>query len=354
MKVYIRSSACISPQNTFGNNTFLIDIVEYNGTRLQAIEPDYKAFANPKSLRRMSHIIKMGVAAAMECLKKGNTEMPGAIITGTAYGCLEDTVTFLTRTIELNEELLPPTAFIQSTHNTVAAQIALLLKCHQYNNTFVHKGISFESALLDATMLLTENEADNILVGGADEMTDASFTILSRLGLYKRCPISNLDLYSTNTRGSIGGEGAAFFLLTGKASEGNLAELMATRTLYKPASLEAIEKMVTAFLLENNLTIDDIDLVITGKSGDTAHDDIYAQLNQSLFNGTNLANYKHLCGEYPTSSAFALWLASNIIKNKIVPEAVIERIIKKSIPKKLLIYNHYQKKYHSLMLVSAT
>ncbi len=47
--------------------------------------------------------------------------MPGAIITGTALGCLEDTVTFLTRMIELNEELLPPTAFIQSTHNTVAA-----------------------------------------------------------------------------------------------------------------------------------------------------------------------------------------------------------------------------------------
>ncbi|HEY5326138.1 MAG TPA: hypothetical protein VIJ27_04000, partial [Mucilaginibacter sp.] len=196
-------------------------------------------------------------------------------------------------------------------------------------------------------------EADNILVGGADEMTNASFAILSRLGLYKRWPISNLDLYSTNTRGSIGGEGAAFFLLTGKASEGNLAELMATRTLYKPASLEAIEKMATAFLLENNLKIDDIDLVITGKSGDTAHDDIYVQLNQSLFNGKNLANYKHLCGEYPTSSAFALWLASNIIKNKIVPEAVIERKIKKTTPKTILIYNHYQKKYHSLMLVSA-
>jgi len=41
--------------------------------------------------------------------------------------------------------------------------------------------------------------------------------------------------------------------------------------------------MVTLFLAENALKIDDIDLVITGKSGDTTHDDIYAQLNQSLF-----------------------------------------------------------------------
>ncbi len=353
MKIYIRSSACISPQKTFGENNFLSEIVEYTGTRLKAIEPDYKAFIDPKSLRRMSHIIKMGVAAAMECLKKGNTEMPGAIITGTAYGCLEDTITFLTRIIEQDEELLPPTAFIQSTHNTIAAQIALMLKCHQYNNTFVHKGISFESALLDATMLLKENEADNILVGGTDEMTDASFTILSRLGLYKRLPVSNLDLYATRSKGSIGGEGAAFFLLTDKASEINLAELKGLRTIYKPEGLGDIEKRVVSFLEENSLNIDDIDLVITGKSGDIGHDEIYEQLNNSLFNSIDLANYKHLSGEYPTSSAFALWLTSNIIKNETVPEAVIERKTKNAAPKTILIYNHYQKKYHSLMLVSA-
>lgn len=116
---------------------------------------------------------------------------------------------------------------------------------------------------------------------------------------------------------------------------------------------EDIERRVIDFLAENDLTIDDIDLVITGKSGDTAHDDIYEQLNQSLFKGNNLGNYKHLCGEYPTSSAFALWLASNIIKTGIVPDAVVERHTKAGAPKRILTYNHYQKIYHSLMLVSA-
>src|SRR5206468_11480781 len=142
----------------------------------------------------MSHVIKMGVSAAKECLINGKVEMPGAIITGTAFGCMEDTVTFLTRIIEQEEELLPPTAFIQSTHNTVAAQIALMLQCHAYNNTFVHKGVSFEHALFDGIMLLNENEADNVLVGGIEEMVDTSFKVLTRLGLYKRKPISNLDL----------------------------------------------------------------------------------------------------------------------------------------------------------------
>ena len=74
-------------------------------------------------------------------------EMPGGIIVGTAYGCLQDTEIFLTTMIEYNEEMFTPTAFIQSTHNTIGAQIGLMLQCHNYNNAFVHSGFSFESAL---------------------------------------------------------------------------------------------------------------------------------------------------------------------------------------------------------------
>ncbi|MDB5030679.1 beta-ketoacyl synthase chain length factor [Mucilaginibacter sp.] len=353
MKVYIRSAATISAQKTFGNVPFLTEPVEYQETRLNTIEPDYKDYIDPKLIRRMSHIIKMGVAAARECLTQAGIEMPGAIITGTAYGCLEDTITFLTRIIELEEEMLPPTAFIQSTHNTVAAQIALMLKCHQYNNTFVHKGLSFESALLDAVMLLKEKEADNILVGGTDEMTDASFTILSRLGQYKRWPLSNLSLFQTKSKGTIGGEGAAFVLVTDKPSTDNLAELTAVKTFYKPKSNKDVELKINSFLADNSLNIEDIDLVITGKNGDLKNDAVYEALTQLLFANCSLANYKHLCGEYPTSVSFALWLASNIIKKGIVPAIVAESAIKNPSPKKVLIYNHYQNNYHSLMLVSA-
>jgi 3-oxoacyl-[acyl-carrier-protein] synthase II len=124
MRIYIQSSACISAQRTFGVAEFLTDPVQYNSTRLKAIEPDYSAYIDLKQIRRMSHVIKMGVAAARKCLANANVDEPGAVITGTAFGCIEDTVTFLTRMVELNEEMLPPTAFIQSTHNTVAAQIA--------------------------------------------------------------------------------------------------------------------------------------------------------------------------------------------------------------------------------------
>jgi len=350
MKTYIRSASCISPQKTFRNEDFLNDIVEYSGTRLSTIEPDYKEFIDPKQIRRMSHVIKMGVAAAKDCLNQANVEIPDAIITGTAFGCMEDTITFLTRMVEQNEELLPPTAFIQSTHNTVAAQVALMLKCHGYNNTFVHKGISFESALIDAVMLLREQEADNILVGGTEEMVETSFKVLTRLGLYRRQPTSNLQLLSTEAKGSIGGEGAAFFVLSDKASDSNLAELSAIKTLY---NIDDIEAGITKFLAENNLKPDDIDLVITGKNGDLKNDCVYKQLDSSILKNNNLANYKHLCGEYSTSSSFALWLAANVLKKGVTPQAIIERQINDKTPKKVLIYNHYLHKYHSLMLVSS-
>jgi len=350
MKTYIRSASCISPQNTFGDVGFLNDVVEYAGTRLKTIEPDYKEFIDPKQIRRMSHVIKMGVAAAKDCLNKSGIEMPGAVITGTAFGCLEDTISFLTRIIEMQEEMLPPTAFIQSTHNTVAAQIALMLKCHNYNNTFVHKGVSFENALTDGLMLLSENEANNVLVGGIDEMTDASFTILTRLGLYKRNPISNFFLFDGQSKGTISGEGAAFFLLTGEPSADNLAEFNGVKTFYKPTDNAAIERQVNNFLAQHSFKIEDIDLIITGRNGDIKNDAVYGQLSNSIFVNKPLANYKHLCGEYPTSSAFALWLAANCIKNGKVPATITDENVQ---PKRILIYNHYQNIYHSLMLVSA-
>jgi len=350
MKAYIRSAACISSQKTFNREGFLNDIVEYTGTKLTVIEPDYKDYIDAKLARRMSSIIKRGIAAAKRCLEATEVEIPDAIIAGTALGCLEDTVTFLTRMVELNEEMLPPTAFIQSTHNTVAAQIALMLQCHGYNNTFVHKGISFESALIDALMLLNEKEAHNIIVGGTEEMVDASFKVLSRLGLYRRQPVSNLDLLKTEAKGSMGGEGSAFFLLTDQASGDNLAELTAVNTYYQP---ENIEQNIINFLSENSVSPQDLDLVITGRNGDIKNDAIYHQLNLNLFKDVALANYKHLCGEYPVSSSFALWLAANIINRQEVPEIVIERGAKAGSLRKILIYNHYQNKYHALMLVSA-
>src|SRR5258706_6744018 len=70
MVIYIQATANISPQRTLGRVPFLTEPIEYFDNRLKSIEPDYTALIDAKSLRRMSRIIKMGVAAAMECLQE--------------------------------------------------------------------------------------------------------------------------------------------------------------------------------------------------------------------------------------------------------------------------------------------
>lgn len=348
--MYIRAASNISPQNTFGNQRLLSELAEYTGDRLTCIEPDYKTLIDPKLLRRMSRIIKMGVAAGTACLHGAGIDIPDAIITGTAYGCLEDTNTFLSKMVQQNEEALAPTAFIQSTHNTISAQIALLLQCHNYNNTFVNGGASFENALLDAMMLLYEGEACNVLVGGIDEITVNSHVILHRMDLYRRGLTSNLELLQSWGKGTMAGEGAAFFLLCDQSSGSDWAKIDGVSGFYKPRNIAEIQQQISNFLSAQNVCVDDISLLITGKNGDVKNDSIYQQIQQAVFIETPAMGYKHLCGEYPTSSAFALWLTANILKTGSVPATIGQATTP---VKKILIYNHYQMIHHSLILLSA-
>jgi len=351
MKTFIRATGNISPQETLGPGPLLQELVIQSGNRLACIEPDYLKYIDIKFIRRMSRIIKMGTAAAMECLFEAGVKNPDAITMGTAYGCLEDTGVFLKKMLAQNEEMLTPTAFIQSTHNTIGAQIALLLQCHNYNNTFVHRGFSFESALLDAMMLLEENTAQTVLTGAADEITDASHAILSRFGLYKKEPIANTDLFASHTKGTIAGEGAAFFLLSNQPSATDYASLDAVYTFYKPAGIVEVEEHITGLLAQQGLNLTDIDLVMEGNNGDAKGDAIYYALDKTIFAQHPKAYYKQLCGEYPTSTGFALWLAASIIKNKLLPFALGHSPSHDI--KRILVYNHYENLHHSLMLLSA-
>lgn len=350
--MYIRATGNISPQKTFGHQP-LAEAVVYTGNRLACIEPDYKDFIDPKQIRRMSRIIRMGVAAAMECLHEAGVKVPDAIVTGTAYGCLEDTNSFLSKMVEFKEELLTPTAFIQSTHNTIGAQIGLLLQCNNYNNAFVHRGFSFESALLDGMMLLKEKDATNVLVGAIDEITNTSHTILSRFGLYKKGPVSNLDIYKTKSDGTIAGEGAAFFLLAAEPSATDYAKLDGLHTFYKPEGIAIIKSQIADFLSKHDVSINDIDLIITGKNGDVSSDEVYDHLTETVFSNKAIVNYKYLCGEYPTAASFAMWLAAATIKAGKLSPALGPVVFPDKKINRILIYNHHQGIHHSLSLLSA-
>jgi len=122
-KIFINSAATVSPSNPNGfTNPTEEDVhKEY----LEIDKPNYKDFINPKVLRRMSKIVRMGIVASKTALKEAGLETTDAIITATGMGCQADTEKFLNAMIDNNEGLLTPTSFIQSTHNTVGGAIAL-------------------------------------------------------------------------------------------------------------------------------------------------------------------------------------------------------------------------------------
>ena len=350
MKVYIKGAAILSPQKTFGEHGFPGEVTDYHGVSyLKCIEPAYRDFIDPMVARRMSRIVKMGVCSALKCMQDTGISMPDAILAGTGLGCLEDTEKFLGSVYTHEEKLLNPTPFIQSTHNTIAGAIALAIKCHNYNATYTHRGFSFESALEDAFLHLEENPELNLLAGAFDELTTNSYNITRRMGLWKGHPVNSMDLLNYQTRGSLPGEGVAFFMLGGMKGS-DMAVLRAVRTFYKPHGYPEIESVVEQFLRSEGLTTGDIDLVIAGISGDFTSDQIYYQLKEGILGAIPFAWYKHLCGEYDTSSSFAMWLASVILKHQHVPDCVLLENIKPVKFERVLIYNHLRENNHVLYL----
>jgi 3-oxoacyl-(acyl-carrier-protein) synthase len=354
MTAFINGTGNISPQKTWDNIRFPEEIIGITANGLRCQEPaDYEKFIDPKLLRRMSRLIRMSYTAARICLEDAGITVPDAIITGSGMGCLEDTEKFLSAIYQNDEKLLPPTPFIQSTHNTIGAQIALMLQCTNYNMTYSQRGISFENALTDAFMLLNEPEYKNVLVGGFDEMTDNQMILYNRLGYYKKEPVSGMNLIRSGTAGTVAGEGNTFFVLSSQQSENCYAILRDVMTISHSAGESFVKDGMMEFLQENRIPAKEIALCIGGFSGDVNSDLIYHKVFNDLFPDSAIAGFKHLCGEYHTASAFAVWLAAKILKHNEIPPAVLLKPAPVRTIKNILIWNHYRNQSHSMILLSA-
>lgn len=344
MAVYIKGINSISPVRSFDNIGNLPEIkVTDNGNKYYScIEPAaYKEIINPVLIRRMSRAMKIGIASALFCLKDAKIEMPDAIITGTGLGCVEDSDKFLVSLIENEEKMLNPTPFIQSTHNTISSQIALMLKCHGYNSTYAGRGACFETGMLDALMLISDKEASNVLVGAYDELISNQIKILYRFGLFREYNKLN------NISGNIPGEGAAFFALSDKPSENDYAKLIGMSIFSSDSDLR---ENVSEFLKKYSMGSDKINNILLGNLNKN-YEEEYKGISE-LFPLSNILWFKHLCGEYMTSSAFALWLAANIIKTQKLSENIILKKSNSLYPENILIINSISGNQVSVFLLT--
>ena len=353
MSVYIYSIAHISNQEPFFDAWFDQPLI-YDRSCVRSIEPDFKTYIAPSAARRMgSGALKKTLTTALHVIRETGIENPDAIITGTGLGCVEETEKFMDAMMKTGEELLPPTPFMQSTHNTIGSQIALYIKCNGYNSTYSHGGISFDSALLDAFMQFQLGKISTALINGCDELTSRIALILDKIDVWKKGEISPQTLQKGNTKGTFGSECFISFMLGNYLpNKKPLCEIKAVEILYKP-SIEQFHSTVEHLLQTNNLSVENIDAIVIGANGDIDNDSIYKKI-QTIYPEIPLVWYKHIFGESFVASGFGIYVAATILLNQTIPNHLsyfAGKISNK--PKNILIYNHYQNKDHSLTLLSS-
>lgn len=272
---------------------------------------DYKEIiADPALRRRMSRIVKMGVACGLKCIEGLAPESIDAIITATGFGCLADTEKFIESIVANSERLLNPTPFIQSTFNTIGGQIALLRGIHSYNVTYVHRGLSFESALIDAAMQVAEGKK-NVLLGAIDEITASSADIQRRLGMTREYEL---------------GEGANFFVLNAAASGNKSAAVLDINTRSGRLTDDKLIEWIIEMTERNGIEISDL-CIVANCNAATANN-----IEKRLPLKNKTLQFK-TC-DYPTLSARAMDFAIN-----------------KSTANNTLIISDYQHINHSLILL---
>jgi len=289
-RIYIKSATQISMQEPL-SESWMTSPVVYQEPYVRCIDPNFREWLNPLESRRMGKILKRALVTAMSAIKTSGIQQPGAIITGTGLGCIEHTEQFLRQLCQEGEELLKPTSFMQSTHNTISSLIAIRTQCHGYNSTYSHKSVSFDSALMDAFIQMRLGDIDSALVTGNDELTPTYFEVLRRTGY-------------------IGQSGQV------PAGEASVAMMLSTNPDQALCEIESLH--MTCSPDKAPASLGQIDAVMVGTNGCTVNDEIYDRLT-AHYASVPLLHYKHLFGEGYSASALGLYAAAHVLKTGEAP-----------------------------------
>ena len=342
--IYVLSAKQISMQQPLSEE-WMDTPVEYEVPFTRSIDPSFKEYVSPIEARRMGRILKRALATSKEALKEAGCDVVDAIMTGTGFGCIENTEFFLDALSNEGEQLLKPTYFMQSTHNTISSLVAIQTKNYNYNASYAHKGISFESALHDAWLQFRLGKINSALVGCHDEMTETFYRIMKRGGVMgqddERC-----------------GEVAVSVVLSREEALRQaqvlqpLCRLTGLKMLHQPTMNDLMDA-VTTMLQSAQKSLADVDFVLTGISGNHTSDAAYMAETKTLFGDKPLLKYKHLFGENFTASGLGFYVAAQCLNAGRVPTHLFvntDEATDKQ-PACILLFNRSDGKDYSLTLL---
>ena len=362
---FVMSAKQISLQQPL-NEDWMQEPVVYDAPFVRSIDPSFKDYISPIEARRMGKILKRAVATSKEALNASGLNTVDAIITGTGYGCIENTEFFLDALSNDGEQLLKPTYFMQSTHNTISSLVAIQTKNHGYNVTYAHKGISFDSALQDAWLQLRLGKIDSVLVGGHDEMTETFYHILKKGGVMgqddEMCGESAVSVVLSKAvepvETPLQNKSALrpFDWPQGSQAQGPLplCQLTGFQMLHQP-TMNTLMDALARLLQSAEKSLADVDYILTGISGHHDQDEAYLQETKTLFGQKPLLKFKHLFGESFTSSGIGMYVAAQCLKAGHVPSTLFVdcKEVSDKQPKCILLYNRSDGKNISLTLLEA-
>lgn len=315
---------------------------------IRAILPDYTGLIPPAMARRMSRVVKMSIYAAEAAMKdQSGNEAIDAIIVGTGSGCIVDSEKFLNHILDQDEEHLTPTLFIQSTHNTIAGQIALNKQCNAYNMTYVQEGNSFSSALLDTLLQFEGQQVHQVLLGAADEISERSVSLYQHLGIIRK--ENELQGHSQENHGFQAGEGAVFFRVSAMEGDHSYACISDVQ-LYQILMPDQISSACDAFLGNNHLSSNDIDLVVLGYNGSIDDQACYQEVERYFPDAASM-EFKKFYGEFETAEAMGVAMAAKVCKEQVIPAEGLRRGGSRKEIRNILIYNHFMNRDHSFILM---
>lgn len=336
-KIYIRSAHQISLQQPLSESWMenpQIVCEPYS----RSVDPNFREWLNPLESRRLGKILKRALVTSMKVMSESGIASPDAIITGTGLGCIENTEIFLGELSTQGEEVLKPTIFMQSTHNTISSLIAINTKCHGYNSTYSHKSVSFDQALLDAFLQLSLGDISCAMVTGNDELTPTYFEILKRAGY-----VGKLGQVPAS-------EASAALMLTGQ-EEGSLCSLENVELFYDGAGSDEYYKRIRERILERIAEEKDV-AVLEGVNGVAENDGVYEKILEGA--GVPRLKYKHIFGECYTVSGLGVYAAAHILAKGEAPGFLrCDGIAEPLKVKKIVFVNHSDGKDVSLVCMNA-
>jgi 3-oxoacyl-[acyl-carrier-protein] synthase II len=289
-----------TPPNVDGGSPETFDASKYAqgvaGVRIAEVRGfDATKYLGDKGLRSLDLLTKLLVVASRLALHDARLKKDGVwptqdprekpwpdrvgLVVSNAYGSLE-AISELHRVALLEDaRYINPSRFPLTVSNSAAGYVSIWEDLRAVNVTVSDGNCGALDAVACADVLLDNERADALLVGGAEAMSEALFVALYRLGAMGSP--AGKQAREVPVQGACVGEGAALLVLetldAALARDADaLAEVVGYGTAFatpeREASLvyatpEALANAIAAALADAEIDGRDIDVVISGASG---------------------------------------------------------------------------------------